>query len=70
MDWFVYDDENMNFLTSLDKEEFKLRSNIKFLDSKVLFEDAYESSKLTEKEMNNMLVEILYPTEGEEGNNK
>ena len=70
LDWFVYDDESMNFLTSLDKEEFKLSSNIKFLDSKVLFEDVYESSKLTENEMNNMLVEVSYPTEGGEGNNK
>ena len=75
LDWFVYDDESMNFLTSLDKEEFKLSSNIKFLNqkeqnSKVLFEDVYESSKLTENEMNNMFVDVSIPTDNAEGNNK
>ena len=44
-------------------EEFKLSSNIKFLDkkeqnSKVLFEDVYESTKLTENEMKNMFVDV------------
>ena len=64
MDWFVYDDESMNFLASLDKEEFKLSSNIKFLNnqkeenSKVLFEDVFESNKLSESELDNMFVEV------------
>ena len=67
LDWFVYDDESMNFLTTLDKEEFKLSSNIKFLDdenekSKVLLEDVYENIKITEKEMKNMFVNVLYIT--------
>ena len=78
LDWFVYDDESMNFLTlldSLDKEEFKLNSNIKYLNkkdqnNKVIFEDVYESSQLTENEIKNMLVEVSFPTDKAEGNNK
>ena len=75
LDWFVYDDESMNFLTTLDKEEFKMSSNIKFFsqkeqNSKVLFEDVYESTKLREEEMKNMFVDISYPTEHAEGANK
>ena len=74
LDWFVYDDESMNFLTSLDKEEFKLSSNIKFLNqkdqgSKVLFEDVLESTKLREEEMKDMFIDLFYPT-GEEGTKK
>ena len=71
LDWFVYDDESMNFLTTLDKEEFKQNSNIKFLknNNKVIFEDIYiyddsqelnDSNKLTEKEMENLLVNVSY----------
>ena len=65
LDWFVYDDESMNFLTSLDKEEFKLSSNIKFLEeenqqSTVLFEDVYENTNITEEEMKNMFVNVSY----------
>ena len=65
IDWFVYDDESMNFLTTLDKEEFKLNSNIKFLEeenqkNKVLFEDVYENIKLKEEEFKNMFVNISY----------
>ena len=70
LDWFVYDDESMNFLTSLDKEEFKLQSNIKFLNNKVLFEDVYKETKLTENEMKNLFVNVSYPTNGLEGNNR
>ena len=76
LDWFVYDDESMNFLASLDKEEFKLSSNIKFLNnqkeenSKVLFEDVFESNKLSESELDNMFVEVSYPTDVSEGNNR
>ena len=67
LNWFVYDDESMNFLTTLDKEEFKLSSNIKFLEkenqkSKVLFEDVYENIKLTEEEMKNKFVNVTYVT--------
>ena len=67
LNWFVYDDESMNFLTTLDKEEFKLSSNIKFLEkenqkSKVLFEDVYENIKLTEDEMKNKFVNVTYVT--------
>ena len=71
LDWFVYDDESMNFLTTLDKEEFKQNSNIKFLknNNKVIFEDIYiyddsqelnDSNKLTEKDMENLLVNVSY----------
>ena len=73
LDWFVYDDESMNFLTALDKEEFKLNSNISFLNKKeggntVLFEDIYESTKLKEKEMKNVFVNISYPISFENQN--
>ena len=75
LDWFVYDDESMNFLTSLDKEEFKLSSNIKFpnkkdQNNKVIFEDVYESTQLKDNELKNMFVEVSYPTDKAEGNNK
>ena len=70
LDWFVYDDESMNFLTTLDKEEFKRDSNIKFLknNNKVIFEDIYkydspestESNQLTEKDMENLFVDVSY----------
>jgi len=70
LDWFVYDDESMNFLTTLDKEEFKQNSNIKFLkdNNKVIFEDIYiydspesnDSNKITEKNMENFLVDVSY----------
>ena len=75
LDWFVYDDESMNFLTSLDKEEFTQSSKIKFLNkkdqgTKVLFEDVYDSTQLTENDMKNMFVDVSYPTGGSEGKNK
>ena len=65
LEWFVYDDESMNFLASLDNEEFKLKSNIKFMNSqeqnsKVLFEDVYESTKIEEDDMKNMFINITY----------
>ena len=74
MDWLVYDDESMNFLTTLDNEDFKLNSYIKFLNqkdkgSKVLFEDVLENTKLQEEEMKEMFIDLSYPT-GEEGVDK
>jgi phosphatidylinositol-4,5-bisphosphate 3-kinase len=74
LDWLVYDDESMNFLTTLDNEDFKLNSNIKFLNqkdkgTKVLFEDVLENTKLEEEEMKEMFIDLSYPT-GEEGVDK
>lgn len=64
LDWFIYDDESMNFLASLETKHFSIESNIKFIydDSsfKVLFEDKYPKADFTSDDVEEIFVNITY----------
>ena len=46
LDWFIYDDESLNFLGAFEREQFITESNVKYIEdngTKVIFEDRYKN---------------------------
>ena len=67
LDWFIYDNESMNFLINMNKTNIEVQSKLKLIHDKLYFEDIYEeeNSYLTEKDIEkffvNLYVEISNP---------
>ena len=73
LDWFIYDNESINFLINMNKTNIEVQSHLKLINNKLYFEDICEGeiSKLTEKEIEkkffvNLYYELTNP-EGEGG---
>ena len=65
LDWFIYDDETLNFLSSLEEKTFTTESNIKYIynnGTKVIFEDRYKNVTLSYKHFAKMFINITYLT--------
>jgi len=62
-DWFIYDDESLNFLMEMEKTNFELDQLIKFdknNKNKVYFQDNYLNMTLLKGEYSLILIEITY----------
>ena len=57
-DWFVYDDESLNFLIKMENTEFVIDSNIKTINSKIYFQDKLQFISLSNKEVKNIFLNI------------
>jgi hypothetical protein len=61
-DWFIYDDESLNFLMGMEKVDFSVKDFIKFNDDsdKVYFEDKYQTMLLSSKQCKSFYININY----------
>ena len=72
LDWFIYDNESINFLINMNKTNIEVQSKLKLIHDKLYFEDICEEEKvhLTDKDIEkffiNLYYEILNPN-GESG---
>ncbi len=65
LDWFIYDDETLNFLSSLEEKQFTTESNIKYIQNngtKVILEDRYKKVTLSDKQFAKLFINITYLT--------
>lgn len=60
LDWFIYDDESMNFLISVGQKSFNILSSIRFDDNKVYLEDQYPTVVLKDSDLTNFFINIIY----------
>ena len=69
-DWFIYDNESMNFLINMNKINIDIKSKLKLIKKNLYFEDTIEDEKITLNEENlsnfflNLLCEVKNPEEG------
>ena len=69
LEWFIYDDESLNFLASLEKKSFNILSTIKYAgDNKVYFEDKFPKVTLKEKDIEKFFINVTYVATTENGN--
>lgn len=61
-DWFIYDDESLNFLMEMEKMQIELNQLIKFKKgtNKVYFQDTYQNFTLLTRDFPNILIDITY----------
>jgi hypothetical protein len=62
-DWFIYDDESLNFLMEMEKTKFELDQLIRIDKNninKVYFQDNYKNITLLKREYSHILIEITY----------
>lgn len=62
-DWFIYDDESLNFLMEMEKTKFELDQIIKIDKNdrnKVYFQDNYKNITLLKREYSHILIEITF----------
>ena len=68
-DWFIYDNESMNFLINMNKKNIDIKSKLKLIKQKLYFEDTIEDEKimLNEEDLDhfflNLLFEVMNPEE-------
>ena len=71
LDWFIYDEESMSLLVSLETKKFQTLSSIKFVtrrkENKVYLEDYYPTVTLTEKDISSFFVKVMYININKEG---
>jgi hypothetical protein len=61
LDWFIYDDESLNFLIDMEKEEFNVEETVESSSrdlSKVYFQDKYPYVILSNREYKNICVAL------------
>ena len=72
LDWFIYDDESLNFLSAFEREQFITESNVKYIEdngTKVIFEDRYKNVTLNEKQFTKLFINVTYIPPLNENNN-
>ena len=57
-DWFIYDDESMNFLMEMQKTKIDVKSRLKYINNKIYFEDVCESQKLSDSDLEQFFVSL------------
>ena len=69
-DWFIYDNESMNFLINMNKTNIEIKSKLKLIKKRLYFMDTIEDEKISIKEEKlknfflNLLFEVKNPQEG------
>ena len=63
-DWFIYDNESMNFLINMNKINIDVKSKLKLIDEKLYFEDICDDENVnlnfTEKDVEKIFLKIYY----------
>ena len=70
LDWFIYDNESMNFLLNMNKTNIEVRSKLKLIHNKLYFEDICEEEEkanLTEKDLGKFFVNLFIEVHNPEG---
>ena len=67
-DWFIYDNESMNFLINMNKTNIEIKSKLKLIKNKLYFEDTIEDEKITlkEEDLNNFFLNLLFEVKNPE----
>ena len=62
LDWFIYDNESLNFLINMNKTNIDVQSRLKLIHNKLYFEDICEGEKvdITEKDVEKFFVNLYY----------
>ena len=61
LEWFIYDDESLNFLATLEKKYFDITSKIKnSSDNQIYFEDKFPTSTLKEKDLDKFFINVTF----------
>ena len=62
LDWFIYDNESMNFLINMNKTNIDVQSKLKLIHNKLYFEDICEGEKvnLVEKDLEKFFVNLYF----------
>ena len=70
-DWFIYDNESMNFMIDMNKTNIEVKSILKLIKNKLYFEDIMQEDQeinIKNEELQkfyvNLIVETINPTEG------
>ena len=75
LDWFIYDNESLNFLINMNKTNIEVQSRLKLIHDKIYFEDICEQEEkvnLTEKDLEKFFVNLYFEiidSSGENGRN-
>ena len=67
-DWFIYDNESMNFLLNMNKTNIEIKSKLKLIKNKLYFEDVIEDEKITlkEEDLNNFFLNLFFEVKNPE----
>ena len=62
LDWFIYDNESMNFLINMNKTNIEVQSKLKLINNKLYFEDICEGENidLTQKDIEKFFINLYY----------
>ena len=69
LDWFIYDNESMNFLLNMNKLNIEVKSKLKLINNKLYFEDVYQESiiNLTEKSLEKFYINLFFEVYNPDG---
>ena len=69
-DWLIYDNESMNFLINMNKENIDIKSKLKLIKKKLYFEDTIEDEKITlkEEDLNHFFLNLYFEVKNPEEN--
>ena len=64
LDWFIYDNESMNFLINMNKTNFEVKSKLKLINEKLYFEDVCDDEDINlsfkEEDLAKLFLNIYY----------
>ena len=69
LDWFIYDNESLNFLINMNKTNIEVQSRLKLIHNKLYFEDICEGEKvnITEKDLEKFFVNLYIEVKNPDG---
>ena len=69
LDWFIYDNESLNFLINMNKANIEVQSKLKLIHDKLYFEDACDGEKLSvvEKDLEKFFVNLYFEIKNPNG---
>ena len=74
LDWFIYDNESMNFLINMNKTNIEVKSKLKLIHEKLYFEDICDDENINlhfdEKDLEKIFLNIHYQMDNPEEGGK
>ena len=74
LDWFIYDNESMNFLINMNKTNIDVKSKLRLINEKLYFEDICDDENInlnfTEKDLEKIFLKIYYEMDNPEEGGK
>ena len=70
-DWFIYDEESLNFLISMNQTNIDINSKLKLIKNKLYFMDVMENEKIIieEKQLDNFFINLIFEVKNPETGN-